>query len=89
VRDLSAVTVFPPPGVEKFPVEWIVETSSGRGRFRPVKDATVLVCAGVKDVPAWVEVSFKAVRAKEVRVRPEPKEAVKLARVEVLGKPVR
>ncbi len=89
VRNISAIVLTPPAKAEKFPMDWIVEVSSGRRKWKPVKNVTVLVGPGPKAAPLWIELSFKPMRAKTLRVRPKDGKSTSLSKIEVLGKPLR
>jgi hypothetical protein len=88
-RDISAIVLTPPPAAESFPSDWIVEVAAGRNRWKEVKDVNVLVGAGPKAVPLWIELSFRPLAAQTLRVRPKDGKATSLQKIEVLGKPVK
>lgn len=89
VRNISAIVLTPPAKAEAFPQDWIVEVSSGRNKWKLVKNVTVLVGPGAEAVPLWIELSFRPLRARMLRVRPKDGKATSLGKVEVLGKPVK
>jgi len=85
VSKLGGVTLFPAAKSKTFPTSWTVEVSSGRNRWKAVKNAVVHVPAAAKKRPvAFVEITFKSTRAKKLRVRPGTPGAVTLSRVDVL-----
>jgi hypothetical protein len=65
-----------------------VEVSSGRNKWKEVKDVSRLIGQGPKAVPQWVELTFKPLKTKAIRVRPKNGKATTLGKVEVLGKPL-
>ncbi len=86
VRNISAIVLTPAAKSESFPTEWIVEVRSGRTKWKAVKDVVLLVGQGPKAVPQWVELTFKPLKTKALRVRPRNGNPTSLGKVEVLGK---
>ena len=88
-KGLAAVTIYPGKGAAGFPLEWSVETTTGYGKFKPVKDLERVVAyppKTLKDqakIPLFVEFSFKPVRAKKLRLSLKGQALV--AELEVLG----
>ncbi|MHC4224460.1 MAG: hypothetical protein ACYSUN_10765, partial [Planctomycetota bacterium] len=83
-RDIAALTLF--PGGKEFPKEWEVETTTGSGKFKPVEELKQLAAPMSKGPPAFVELSFKPVRAKKIRIRPKGEKGTALKDLVVLGK---
>jgi len=88
-KGLAAVTIFPAKGAKAFALDWSLETSTGYGKFKPVKELQRVVAPPprtTKDqppVPLFVEFSFKPVRAKKLRL--SLKGQAQVAELEVLG----
>ncbi|MHC4817202.1 MAG: TPR end-of-group domain-containing protein [Planctomycetota bacterium] len=88
-KGLAAVTIFPAKGAREFALDWSLETSTGYGKFKPVKDLQRVVAPPprtAKDqpsVPLFLEFSFKPVRAKKLRL--SLKGQAQVAELEVLG----
>lgn len=88
-KGLAAVTIFPAEGSQAFPLEWSFETSTGYGKFRPVKDLRRVVAPpprtpkGRAATPLFLEFSFRPVRAKKLRV--SLKGHAQVSELEVLG----
>ncbi len=88
-KGLAAVTIFPAKGAGEFPLEWTFETSTGYGKFRPVKDLRRVVAhpprtpKGQAATPLFLEFSFRPVRAKKLRV--SLKGHAQVSELEVLG----
>jgi len=88
-KGLAAVTIYPGKGAASFPLEWSIETTTGYGKFKPVKDLERVVAYPPKTpkekakIPLFVEFSFKPVRAKKLRLSLKGQAIV--AELEVLG----
>jgi len=88
-KGLAAVTIYPGKGAASFPLEWSIETTTGYGKFKPVKDLERVVAYPPKTpkdqakIPLFVEFSFKPVRAKKLRLSLKGQALV--AELEVLG----
>ncbi|MHC4578721.1 MAG: TPR end-of-group domain-containing protein [Planctomycetota bacterium] len=89
IRGLAAVTLFPARDAKEFPREWTIETTTGYGKWKLVKDLQRIVARppqtpkGRPEVPLFVEFSFKPVRAKKLRL--SLKGEALLTELEVLG----
>ncbi|MHC4818246.1 MAG: hypothetical protein ACYTF8_09350, partial [Planctomycetota bacterium] len=88
-KDLAAVTIFPAKGAGKFPLDWSFATTSGYGKFKPVKELQRVVAhppvtpKGKAPTPLFIEFSFKPVRAKKLRI--SLKGQAQVSELEVLG----
>ncbi|MHC4932423.1 MAG: hypothetical protein ACYTGV_09570 [Planctomycetota bacterium] len=83
-RDIAALTLY--PGGKEFPKVWEVETSTGSGKFKPVAELKQLAGRVSKGPPSFLELSFRPVRAKKIRIRPGGKKGTTLKDLVVLGK---
>jgi hypothetical protein len=89
VKDVTSVTLFPADRANDLPRTWTVETTSGYGGWKAVKDLYVVVAPGKKKdpkdkatpPPLFVRLEFEPVRAKKIRLKADA--PAQLAEVEV------
>lgn len=89
VKDVTSVTLFPGKDAKDLPRQWTVETTTGYGGWKPVKEMYVVVAPGEKKnakdktppAPLFVRLEFDPVRAKKIRLNADAPAA--LAEVEV------
>ena len=99
MRDVSRIVLFPEPSQlngPAFPKEWAVDVRGRAGKWTPV-DVTVVTAKSARrppfdrkkkikpvEVPDYVALLFKPLKAKRLRIRPSGKPA-RLLEIEVYG----
>ncbi len=99
MRDVSRIVLFPEPSQlngPAFPKEWAVDVRGRAGEWTPV-DVTVVTAKSARrppfdrkkkikpvEVPDYVALLFKPLKAKRLRIRPSGKPA-RLLEIEVYG----